>query len=342
MGPWWRLKLFSWSHRSRPGPAPDAHIKVDGHGDARASLWAALDRLGLPWRETRAILAEHYGVRAHAAYSWDVVEVPGRLVSALLWPMSVQMLPQFPTAYPAGRFSGAAFFGDDAELNIQRAAEELRLLLGPAPITTQYNSRRCEWQAGAAAVRLTCWPPELQTGRLHNPAHKREPRLVTACHVEVTTGFRRSASPQEDTWIRSARPIGPVRGDRRMRREDVVSLAPYEAEVAFVREPELYLATTYGRVAASADRRALILCHTQLYVVPVKAITAFRVERLSPAKGGGGSWLDVLCETGEPAWPRAALKITSADEPDALNDFGARLAAHFDKPFELGELTPDV
>lgn len=301
-----------------------------------------MDRLGLPWRETRATLAERYGVRAHAAYNWDVVEVPGRPVSALLWPMSVQMLPQFPTAYPAGRFSGAASFSDDADMNIKRAAEELRVLLGPAAIQTQYNTRRCEWQAGAAALRLTCWPAALQTNRLHNTAHKREPRLITACHVEVTTGFRPPASPQEDAWLRSFTPIYAIRGDRRMRREDVTGLAPAEAQVAFVREPAPYLARTYGWVGASSDRRALIFCHTQLYIVPVRAIAGFRVERLLPAKGGGGSWLDVLCKTAEPAWPKATLKITSADEPDALNDFGARLASYFDKPFELGEPTPDV
>ena len=196
-GLWWRLKLFSWPRRSRLGPTPDEHTGLDGIADARASIRSVLDRLGLPWRDTRAALAERYGVRAHAAYSWNVVEVPGRPVSALLWPMSVQMLAQYPAGYPAGRFSGAASFSDDADLNIEGAAEELSVLLGATTIQARYNTRQCEWRAGAASVRLTCWPAALQTSRPHNQAHNREPRLIAACHVEVTTGFRPAASPQE-------------------------------------------------------------------------------------------------------------------------------------------------
>ena len=308
----------------------------------RAALLAALDELGLPWRETRAALTARYGARPHPAYQWDVVEVPGRPVSTLLWPLSMQVKPQFSPDYPAGRFSSAAYYGDNAYKNVERAAKTMSALLGPTRPAVRNNTYQCGWRAGATCVRLTSWPPELQSPKLTNPSHEREPRLVTACHVEVVTGFRPTPSPQEEAWLSSFLAITPIRGDRRMQAEDVANLAPMEAQVEFVREPEDHVARTFGLVGASADRRALIFCHTQLFVLPVAVTAAFRVERMLPAKGGGGCWLDVICTTGDPDWPSKRIKIHSADAPDALNGFGAELAAYFRKPFELGKPSLDV
>ncbi|WP_174301244.1 hypothetical protein [Caulobacter sp. S45] len=307
-----------------------------------AALLAALDELGLPWRETRAALMARYDARPHPAYQWDVVEVPGRPVSTLLWPLSIQVKPQFSPDYPAGRFSSAAYYGEDAYKNVDRAAKAMSTLLGPARPAVRHNTYQCEWRAGATSVRLTSWPPELQSPKLTNPSHEREPRLITACHVEVVTGFRPTPSPQEEAWLLSFLAIAPIRGDRRMQPEDVTKLAPMEAQVEFVREPGDHVARTFGLVGASADGRALIFCHTQLFVIPLDVVTAFRVERLMPAKGGGGSWLEVICKTGEPNWPRKTVKIHSADAPDALNDFGAELAGYLRRPFELGKPSLDV
>ncbi len=315
---------------------------LGGLGDPRRPILAALDQLGLPWRETRAALAERYGVQPHPAYRWEVVETPGRPVSGLLWPMSVQMLPQFLRGFPPGRLSSVASWGDDAEENIQRAAEEVGRLLGPAHVHTRYNTRTCEWRAGAASVRLVSWPPELQTSRLTNSAHARDPRIIKGCHVEVETGFRPSPTTEEEVWLESFSPLGSIRGDRLMQRKDVVDLAPPEAQIAFVREPGRHLKKTFGLVGASSDRQALIFCHTQLYLARASSIEAFRVERLLAAKGGGGSYLDVICRTGEADCPTKRLRIHSADEPDALNDSGAALAGFFGAPFQLAEPYPDV
>ena len=124
-----------------------------------------------------------------------------------------------------------------------------------------------------------------------------------------------------------------------MQRNDVVDLAPPEAQIAFVREPGPHLKKTFGLVGASSDRQALIFCHTQLYLVRASSIEAFRVERLLPAKGGGGSYLDVICRTGEADCPTKRLRIHSADEPETLNDFGAELAGFFGAPFQLPSRT---
>ena len=308
----------------------------------RAALLAALDELGLPWRDTRAALMARYGARPHPAYQWDVVEVPGRPVNTLLWPLSMQVRPQFSPGCPAGRFSSAAYDGDDAYKNVEQAAKEMSGLLGPARPAVRYNTYQCEWKAGPTSVRLTSWPPELQSPKLTNPAHAREPRLVNACHVEVVTGFRPTPSAQEEAWLSSFTAIAPIRGDLRIQPEDVAGLAPMEAQVEFVREAEGYVTRTFGLIGASSDRRALIFCRAQLYVIPVDVIATFRVERLLPAKGGGGSWLEVICTTGDPDWPRKRIKIHDADAPDALNGFGAELAAYFRKPLELGEPQLDV
>jgi hypothetical protein len=47
------------------------------------------DDLGVPWRSSRAALAERYGIRQHPAYRWDIIAietspaiVPGAHVAA--------------------------------------------------------------------------------------------------------------------------------------------------------------------------------------------------------------------------------------------------------------------
>ncbi len=301
-----------------------------------------LDEIGLPWRDTREALAARYGVQSHRAYGWDVVETPGRPVDGLLWPLSAQLFPGFSPHLPAGRFSSAISFGADARENIKIAAEQMGRWLGKAGVERRYNTLQCEWRSGAAAVRLTSWPSELQTAKLANPAHDREPRLASACSLEIQTGFRLQPTDQEQGWLHAFAPFGSVRGDRRMTMEAVKDLSPPESQVEFVREPEPFAAATFGWVGAPPGRQALIYCHTQLYLIPADKLVAFKVERMLPAKGGGGSRLVAVCLTDYTQTPRKELTVTDADDPEALNTFGAELAAIYAKPFTLGDHTYDV
>lgn len=56
-----------------------------------------LSEIGLQWLLPRAYLVKRYGIRPHAVYDWDVIEIetPRPFVTRLLWPLSAQVSPQF-------------------------------------------------------------------------------------------------------------------------------------------------------------------------------------------------------------------------------------------------------
>jgi hypothetical protein len=116
-------------------------------------IYAALNGAGVPWQMSRESLAERYGVRPHAAYGWDVIEIETLqpIVKGLLWPLSVQVFPQFSPYLPATDFATIAYFGDDARKNLRFTAKQLTPRLGEASVTDKYNTLGRCWTFGAAA-----------------------------------------------------------------------------------------------------------------------------------------------------------------------------------------------
>ena len=122
-----------------------------------------LDHLGVPWQLPRAALAERYGIREHPAYQWDVIgiETSPPIVHGLMWPLDVQVRPQFSPTMPATYFSAIARIVDDARENLRRCAAELVPRLAEPEIADSANTQGKRWVFGAASLRLTVWPPEL-------------------------------------------------------------------------------------------------------------------------------------------------------------------------------------
>jgi hypothetical protein len=303
-----------------------------------------LNAVGVPWQSSRATLAGRYGIRPHPAYQWDVIEIDTRqpVVKGLIWPLSAQAFPQFSPHLPATEFSGAAYFGDDARENLRLTAKQLAPKLGEPQIADRHNTLHCAWAFGAAAISLTSWPPDLQRGPMGtNPAHRRDPRLVASCHVAINTGFRKAATAEELVWLNSFVPVDRIRVDDPMAADSIRGLPAEQSELEFVREPVADLKRICGFVGCSADRAALIFCHAQLYLVPMDAVIGFRVERVLPARGGGGSRLEVECRTNYEGLRTKRLKISSAHGVEDLNDLASAISAATDKPFELGKYVYD-
>jgi hypothetical protein len=297
----------------------------------RAMLAAA----SMPWLMPRKQLVERYGVSRHPAYDHDVIEVATAtpLFKNLLWPLSAQVSKRFSPHLPATYFSSATYFGEHSRENLQRTTKQLEPALGPAYIVERYNTVRCEWISGAASLRLTVWPLDLQDGRAHdNPSHKREPRLVTACHVDIDTGFRLRATDAERAWIKSFVPVSQIH---------FTSNAANEFDLEYVREPVAGLDTIAGHVGISGDGDALMFAQSQLYIVPMIDVLRFDVHRMTPAKGGGGSWLSVECRTQCESISHKSLHISQAPGADDLNELAATLAGLTKKPFTLGDYQPD-
>jgi hypothetical protein len=107
-------------------------------------LHANLNRERFPWQLTRSALAAKFGIRKHAAYDWDVIEIASDrpLVDNLLWPLSAQAFPQFSPNLPAAQFSGVSYVSDDACENLRAVVSQLQ------PIEAAGN--------GAEDMRLSC------------------------------------------------------------------------------------------------------------------------------------------------------------------------------------------
>ena len=317
----------------RPGIAAGT---IDDRPIAGNPIHAWLDAFEIPWRSTRAALAKRYGIRTHPAYGWKIIEIPASrpIVAGLLWPLSAQVWPGHSPRVPATSFSSVASFGANARDNLGRVAEHLAEQFGPSPIEPAGNTVQCRWRAGAASVQLIAWPPELQSHRPNNPAHARDPRLVSGCHIAIETGFRLPASPAERAWLDSFVAIGPAR-DPQAR-----ATAP-EMLLEYIREPPPGVERIFGQVGHSADRQALIFCPAQLYLIPMAEVTGFKVTRLRPARGSGGSQLEATCRTGERDMPVKTVTIARADGVDDLNELAATLSATLARPFELGDYLDD-
>lgn len=303
----------------------------------------ALDAAGIPWRIPRSELAARYGVRRHAAYDWDVIEIDTAppIVDGLLWPLSAQVLPLFPLHLPATQFTGLVHVGDDALENFRAAGKHFASTLGPGETHPSANSIEHCWSQGAARLRLTVWPPAMQQWTFKNPAHERDPRLKTSCHLAIDTGFRSAVTLAEQAWLETFKAVARV--ETAGMAEATARKSPAsQAELEYVREPPIGAAPLFGAVGVSAERSALIFYGAQLYVIGIEDVVRFHVARTLPAKGPDGSRLEVECRTRCPGIGIKRLVITTSKGTDDLNALAAELSRETARPFGLGEYQYDA
>ncbi len=314
------------------------------HGGNPLLAW--LDAAGLPWRPTRGELAARYGIHTDNPYKWDLVPLDVRPppLQGMLWPFGFQAFPRYSPAMPPVTLSTHVSVGGDAEANIRFAADQFAQHLGARTIADEYNTRRVGWRWGAASVTLLAWPPARQSGpKPNNPAHRREPRLVTACSVTVQTGWRPPLSPQDRAWLDGFVPMGPTRNWIPAHPRAALGQTMFaETQLEFMREPPDDLARFRGAFGLSADGEALIACEDALCVVPLAQVAGFEVRRVLPAKGGGGSTLSARCDTGYAACPTKTVQVAQGERADDLNDIATRLAAATARPLQLGDYDYDV
>jgi len=302
----------------------------------------ALDVAAVPWRLPRTQLAARYGVRRHAAYDWEVIEIDTHppIVEGLLWPLCAQVLPQFSPHLPATRFTGLVRVTEDAVENFRFAVQRLAAGLGPGQTHPSANSIELCWSSGAARLRLVVWPPSMQLWTFTNPAQDRDPRLKSACHLVIDTGLRPPATAAERAWLASCAPVAPI---ATWRMSAAAQQAPAEeAELEYVREPPAEAARLYGSVGLPADRGALIFYGAQLYLIPREDVVGLHVARSLPAKGPGGARLEVECRTRCTGLESKRLTVAESKGTEDLNALAAQLARETGSSFELGEYGYDA
>ncbi|WP_182083894.1 hypothetical protein [Aureimonas sp. ME7] len=299
-------------------------------------------RWRLPLEETRMEVVARLGVLPDPIYGWpalvlaDAEPLPGALAP---WTASAfeRIAPQFPIT----RFTGLAWFEDDAHANLGRTADHLAASLGPASIGRRWNTLVAAWRAGLVEVSLTAWPPEWQSDLPRGEAEAREPRLRTACHVTLTTGFRLRLGEREREWVTGFRPLsidGDV-GTARMARAG--RHAPGETELEYVRDPEDLVEDRQRTLGLSRDGEALIVVSDQLFVMPRTDILRLSVIRMTPAKGGGGSSLHAHCRTSAPGADDQSVFLAQNSDPDGMSAFGRYLGDRLGCPVEISPYYPD-
>jgi len=314
---------------------PDSRaVTSDGGDNPIAALLAAWR---LPISQPRAEIEARYGVVTDPIYNWptmllpDPVQLPGAMR-----PWSAYVHDRIPPQYPITQFSGLVWFEDDAEINLRRTALHIAETLGDAPIGKRWNTLTATWQADLAEIRLTAWPPQLQSHGLNNPTEDRNPRLRFACHVQVATGFYPSLSDEERDWVTSSKLLRalPTRGNPPQ------SSPPHENYFEYVRRLDTDAHMPTG-LRLSGDGKALVLLSSHLFVIPRNRIRRLEVMRLTPAKGPGGSSLHAICDSAAPNPEGQSLFLAEDPKTDGLNGFATQLSRQLDCPLDIGQAYAD-
>ncbi|SHF16756.1 hypothetical protein SAMN02746095_02321 [Acidocella aminolytica 101 = DSM 11237] len=315
------------------------HRREQEQSPAANPVQGWLDGTAVPWRLTRGELMLKYGTRVDSPFSFEEVylQVSPPPLRDLLYPLSFLALSRFSPAMPPVRLSAYLSVGDDTEENIQHAVVQCARLFGPAEVRDVYNTRSAVWRWGAASIRLTVWPPERRERWFgNNNAHKRDPRLVNACSMAVNTGWRPPLAQHERVWLDDFKPLGETRNwQLKTPRQPLEDAYFRENWLEYMRAPYEGEERLRGRFGCSADGRALIACEDALLIIPMAQIALFKVRRVLPAKGRGGSTLMACCATGYEDCPVKEVTIAEGEKADDLNDLVAQMAARTGIAFEL-------
>jgi hypothetical protein len=312
------------------------NMQTGHHSPTHSPLHDYLTSIDLPWHWSRASLEKRFGIRRHAAYNWDVVEIltPRPFVHGLLWPLSIAVLPELSTTMPATEFSGSSYFGADARENLLLTADQLTSVLGEGTATETSNTLGHGWKFGPASIELNVWPPDMQRFSMTNPAHSKEPRLKVACSMSINTGYRSPCTVEEKALIESFVPVARMPGALSAMRHNQRRPAP-QRELEFIRLVDADMDAKYGWIGRSADHSVLISFSSELYIVPMEDVVRLEVVRVRPAKGPGGSWLQVQCRSKALLEGAKNLTMCTAEGPDDLSELAADIAGALGKPFTL-------
>ena len=341
-----------------------------------------LDAAALPWRETRRELIERFGLTQCAWFEHEVVllDVAPPPLPGLLRPMAFRQENWCDPAVPPTLFCGTVWESDDAMRNLKIAAERFAVVLGPGTREDHTtNARGFSWRFGRSCVRLCCFPRKLQTIKLENDSHRREPRLITGCDVRIETGYLPSCSPQELEWIErfvkfraidadlprppvaASKPAGRSWFDWLFGKKPPESPPPSpesftspeairaaitgnqtdERGLPFFREPPASVHRVFGSLGASPDGGTLIFCNSTLCLVPKSDVQSVGLGRLLPGRGGGNGFerIELICRS-----PGMKIEIPlhlMTGGLHGLDDVAGEIARWIGCPLMTGETIDD-
>ena len=310
------------------------------------AVHAFLDEFSFPWRDSMAELTARYGIVRHPVYDWDVILIDEGTVPfpSMLFPIHANA-HRVTSEYPSDYYSTHVWISDDPLENLHAAEAFVTRHLGPA-LPASYgvaDEYAREWVSGPAAVSLRAFPAGPRPYPVVNPAHERDPRLRTACSVSIYPGYRPPLSEPERIWIRTARPLLRLCGERPARSwQELDSARPSVLDVEFARDPVPECERLLGALSLSGDGEGVVVCGNGLLVVPVAHVLRVEVDKLFPARGPGGSTVRLVCTDPHSGSGEKRIGLSSGRRPDELDGFAARLGSWIACPVVFGDPIPDA
>ncbi len=96
-----------------------------------------------------------------------------------------------------------------------------------------------------------------------------------------------------------------------------------------------------GWLGCTADNASLMMYSGRLCVIPMGDILRLVVDRVLPAKGLGGAWLNVVCRCTYDRKMEKSIAVCTGMRADDLNEIAVRLARATGKPLTLSEYSYD-
>jgi hypothetical protein len=287
----------------------------------RSALLSHLDALGVPHAASIRELMERYGTEMDL-YRRPMVHLHGArpLVPHQWGPM--QTSPErTPDQLPPPLFHAYARVGEDARENHAATLAALVPLLGEPRERSVTNTVEHAWRFDTAELAIRIFPPELQDGRLWNPAHARIQELRTMCFIALRPGHYPLLSRLEREWMRSVEPLGSA----------YIADPPPDALLGSARRVPEDLRRDEPIVGISRDAGAIVGIGPRVgFVVEASRFRALVLQRIAPARGPGGASLDLVYADpfafGEP--PRRRTLATSA-AIDGLDELARSLSTRF-------------
>lgn len=332
-------ELVGWREDMPPIVDRPSDLELPWTPGGENAVQDMLDSVRFPWQSSCQDLIDRFGLVRHPAYDWEqspIVPCPLDL-DGLLYPISPQLFRTHSRDQVPLGFSGNIWIKNDPLANIRYAHRPMAELLGPAPIGIRHNTVSSIWRAGPACISLTVWPQKLQPLGWEIPAHDRDRRLETACTISIEPGYRRPMNEQERKWLRSFTPLDQVRGAVPVSTLDALwANAPDDYTQDFLHLPPLDQDNFLGRIGLSSDGMALIVCARQLHIIPVECVVALKLQKIRPAKGGGGAYLSLIFHP-SPGTEREFSISGSFGAMDALDDLASHLSKTLNRPLRIPE-----
>lgn len=298
---------------------------------AEQPLYDVLDAYGIPFRSPMADLLAAYG--SSETWSKGVVacEIADAkpLIDGLVGTIEFTWNERASVSQAAWPqiFSAYVRRSSDARVNFAWAAERLVSLFGEGDRVSTANTETLQWRFGEATVRANAFPAELQDPKMsrNNNRHKKVEGSATECRISITPRWAPLPTAEEHVAIESYVPVWPRPIPTMPAWQPLPTALTSRCYPAAARE----LPTGFGfdpgtkfLVRVDGPERVTIVATAQIIGV--------QCDNILPAKGSGGSRLDL--EINQPHTRPARLHVASGAKPGGLDALASQLAERLGVP----------